>query len=57
MSFDYIDHPPKLALEEAVETLRLLGAVNTVNNSNQLSDVGKKMAKLPVEPRVSQRNA
>ena len=47
--FDYIDRPSKSALQNAIRTLRILGAIDS---TNQLTDLGRKMYMIPLEPRV-----
>ena len=49
LEFDFVEHPDCVALEAAIETLRSLGAIR----DNQLTDVGKKMAVLPLQPQLS----
>jgi HrpA-like RNA helicase len=50
MKFDYIDRPPKNALDEAIVTLHHLGALD---EAHVLTEIGHQMVKLPLEPRVS----
>lgn len=52
IDFPFIDAPSKKHLTDAMDTLRELGAVTTVDGV-QLSPLGKKMARLPLDPRVS----
>ena len=49
-SFDFISKPGKQGITGAVETLRLLGALNP---DNTLSEAGKMMVKFPLLPRHS----
>lgn len=49
-SFDFIDPPDKAALTQAVNTLRTLGAINELG---KLTDVGKVMAELPLDPHIA----
>ncbi len=49
-SFDFIDPPDHHAFENAFETLRILGAINY---KEHLTDLGYKMAYLPLDPRIS----
>ncbi|XP_028131379.1 ATP-dependent RNA helicase DHX33 [Diabrotica virgifera virgifera] len=50
--FDFMDAPPKEAITAAFEQLKLLGAVEDVD-SIQLTLLGKKMARFPLDPRFS----
>ncbi|KAJ8952268.1 hypothetical protein NQ318_007435 [Aromia moschata] len=45
-------NPPREAVVAAFEQLRLLGAVENLD-SNNLSPIGKKMSKFPLDPRFS----
>lgn len=47
-SFDFIDPPPKEAIDQAIETLKNLGALDEQEN---ITEVGNLMAELPLEPR------
>lgn len=47
-SFDFIDPPPKEALDQAIETLKNLGALDENGN---ITEVGNLMAEIPLEPR------
>ncbi|WP_318680108.1 ATP-dependent RNA helicase [Treponema sp.] len=49
-SFDFISQPSKEAIRGAVETLRLLKAIN---DDNSLSAIGNMMVLFPLAPRVS----
>lgn len=49
--FDFIDSPEKSAFNEAYETLIALGAIE--REKVGLTELGKAMAKLPLEPRIS----
>ena len=49
LTFDFVEHPDRTALEAAVETLKFVGAVR----DNALTDVGKKMALLPLNPQLA----
>lgn len=49
-NFDFIASPGKEGIIGAVETLKLLGALDDDKN---LSDIGKIMVKFPLEPRIS----
>ncbi|XP_022080113.1 ATP-dependent RNA helicase DEAH12, chloroplastic-like [Acanthaster planci] len=49
-NFDFIEAPDQEATRQAMITLRLLGAVD---KSSKLTPLGKKMATLPLEPRLS----
>ena len=49
-TFDFISQPPKEAVRGAVETLRMLKAINP---DNTLSSIGNLMVLFPLPPRVS----
>ena len=49
LTFDFVEHPDRPALEAAVETLKFVGALQ----DNVLTDVGKKMATLPLNPQLA----
>lgn len=49
-NFDFIDSPNKLAFHSAYETLIALGALD---ENNGVTEIGKLMASLPLEPRLS----
>lgn len=49
-TFDFISQPPKEAIRGAVETLRMLKALN---GDNTLSSIGNLMVLFPLPPRVS----
>ena len=49
LSFDFVEQPDSIALKAAVETLIFLGAVN----EEKLTDVGKSMAALPLDPHLA----
>lgn len=49
-TFDFISQPSKEAIPGAVETLKLLKALN---NDNTLSNIGNMMVLFPLAPRVS----
>jgi len=48
-SFEFVDAPDKKALDDAVENLKFHGAIA----EGKLTQLGKKMAFLPVEPNLS----
>lgn len=50
-NFDFVDPPDASAFHEAYQTLIALGAIT--DKSNGLTDLGREMAKLPLEPRIS----
>ena len=50
-SFEFIDSPSRESFHEAHETLIALGAVQ--RKSRGLTEIGKKMARLPIEPRIA----
>ena len=49
LTFDFVEHPDRVALVGAIETLISLGAID----NNQLTALGKKMAVLPLQPQLS----
>jgi len=49
--FDFVDPPEKEAYTEAYETLIALGAI--FRDKQGLTELGKEMARLPLEPRLS----
>ncbi len=49
-SFDFITHPGQAGISSAVETLRLLNAIDT---ENKLTTTGEMMVKFPLLPRFS----
>ncbi|XP_071802990.1 uncharacterized protein [Asterias amurensis] len=49
-NFDFIQAPDREATQQAMTTLRLLGAVDA---ANKLTSLGRKMATFPMEPRLS----
>lgn len=48
IAFDYIDKPPKEAFQRAFDELAIFKAINKF--SHMLTETGKKMSVLPVEP-------
>ena len=46
LTFDFVEHPDRVALEAAVETLQFVGAIQ----DGALTGLGKKMAALPLNP-------
>ncbi len=48
-SFEFVDAPDKKALNDAVENLKFLGAIK----EGKLTELGRKMALLPLEPNLS----
>lgn len=48
--FDFISNPGKEGIIGAVETLKMLGALE---DDNYLSSIGKMMCRFPLEPRIS----
>lgn len=54
MSFDFIEPPDRDALTNSIKTLQMLGAIRHLGHqpgSCRLTQQGKDMAKLPLEPR------
>jgi len=49
-TFPFIDAPPTTAVMHATETLQILGALD---EKGELTETGKLMAKLPLEPHLS----
>ena len=49
LTFNFVEHPDRTSLEVAVETLRFVGAIQ----GDTLTDVGKKMAVLPLIPQLA----
>lgn len=47
--FGWFEHPPDVALEQAVQLLRRLGAYN----DRGVTEIGRQMARLPVHPRLA----
>ncbi|KAK7870441.1 hypothetical protein R5R35_000729 [Gryllus longicercus] len=52
LEFDFIDKPPREAIVCALEQLKYLGAIETVDNPG-LTKLGMKMAQFPLDPRFS----
>jgi ATP-dependent helicase HrpA len=48
-NFPFLDPPPKRAVDEGYRVLEELGAVD---DDGHLTDIGKKLARLPVDPRI-----
>ena len=48
-SFEFVESPDRKALNDAIENLKFLGAIK----QGKLTDLGKKMAMLPLEPNLS----
>ena len=49
LSFDFVEEPDRTALVKAVENLQFLEAIR----DGHLTDLGKKMAALPIDPHLS----
>ena len=49
-SFEFIDPPEPKALKQAIETLKILGALD---NNERITEIGEIMAELPLEPHVA----
>ncbi|MBK8255258.1 MAG: ATP-dependent RNA helicase HrpA [Polyangiaceae bacterium] len=47
--FPFLDMPPKRAIEEGIRVLEELGALT---EEGELTDVGRKLADLPLDPRI-----
>ncbi|XP_063967101.1 ATP-dependent RNA helicase DHX33-like [Lytechinus pictus] len=52
LTFDFMDPPPREALDAALKHLELLGAVNRERNL-QLTPIGKEMSSYPLDPPMS----
>ncbi|XP_062561030.1 ATP-dependent RNA helicase DHX33-like [Armigeres subalbatus] len=50
--FDFLDKPPAVAIESALEELSALDAI-IGNNTPVLTQLGRKMAKLPLDPKYA----
>ena len=48
LEFDFVESPPKVSLQTAMESLEEIQAVN----ENRITDLGRWVAKLPLEPRL-----
>ena len=53
LGFDFMDPPSEESLVAALEQLYLLGAVDRVDESLQLTELGKRMASFPIDPLLS----
>ncbi|XP_045625991.1 ATP-dependent RNA helicase DHX33-like [Procambarus clarkii] len=53
LTFDFIDKPSSEHVQQAVEHLLLLGAVNLKSETLELTEIGKKMAQFPLDPRYA----
>jgi len=51
--FPFIEPPENRRIDDAVNQLSEFGAVKTENNILRLTEIGKKMAKFPLEPHIS----
>lgn len=51
-SFDFLDKPSDITIEDAMQQLHDLGATQSATSSN-LTDLGRKMARFPLNPRFS----
>jgi ATP-dependent helicase HrpA len=51
-SFPFLDPPPKRAVDEGYRVLVELGALDPNATDGPLTDIGKKLARLPVDPRI-----
>ena len=49
LSFDFVEEPDRMALVKAVDNLQFLEAIK----DGHLTDLGKKMAALPIDPHLS----
>ncbi|XP_053652138.1 ATP-dependent RNA helicase DHX33 [Cherax quadricarinatus] len=53
LTFDFIDKPSALHVQQAVEHLSLLGAITLRSETLELTETGKKMAQFPIDPRYA----
>lgn len=51
-TFDFMDKPPREAIELAFKQLKQLGAIKAIQNP-QLTDTGRRMAMFPLDPTYS----
>lgn len=51
-TFDFMDKPPREAIELAFKQLKQLGAIKSIQNP-QLTDTGRRMALFPLDPTYS----
>lgn len=51
-TFDFIDAPLPASIDIAINQLKLLGAVKQ-GNVNELTPLGRNMAKFPLDPKYS----
>ncbi len=52
LRFPFIDPPPPKRVAQAYRVLEELGAIYRESQSTRLTDIGREMARLPVDPRV-----
>lgn len=50
--FDFIDSPDTQSIQSAINQLIALEAINS-GKQNELTELGRKMAKLPLDPKYS----
>lgn len=50
--FDFIDRPKPEAIDLAMKQLHLLGAITAIK-CGELTEIGRKMAKFPLDPKYS----
>lgn len=51
-TFDFIDKPPREAIELAFKQLKQLGAIKSIQNP-QLTETGRRMSMFPLDPTYS----
>lgn len=51
--FPFLDPPRRTTIRDGYRTLEELGAIHTVDAGVKLTEIGRKMARLPVDPRIS----
>ena len=51
--FDFLDPPPNDAIDGALRQLNLLGAIEMTDNAVELTEIGKKMAAFPIDPKFT----
>lgn len=51
--FPFLDNPDAAAIKDGYETLFELGAIDAATSAGRLTEIGTKMSRLPVDPRVA----
>ena len=52
-NFDFLDQPSNTDIDNAIKQLHSLGAVKTNGNCDELTQLGRNMAKFPLDPKFS----